>query len=415
MLLVTIICVLALLRLAGGIFGDGITFPEPALLLPLCGLLLLAIFQVIPLPGFEAPISVDPYATVRFICFLVGLLLAFDLLLTTCRTSFRLGFLVVLVIVMATASAVFGLTHKWLPILTETSAVVSNESSYAQFANRNHYAFLMEMAIGLLTGLLLKGGLSIRYIFLGLVAYAIIVISLIDAQSRGGVVSWAIISVIAVFSYILTRTHSAENETRTASRRPKSLGLRKILMATGICALILVGMVVLIAVVGGDELVSRFETIEREVGTTNDRARINRGQIWSSTVELIKQNPLVGVGFGAYATAIPRFDTSTGKFSLEEAHNDYLELAANGGAVAVVLVIWFAIVVWRKALSNFGSSDRIAKAYCFGAAIGISGVAFHSLVDFGLHVPVNILVLFVLIVIATTQVRRNGDVKRQSR
>ena len=35
-----------------------------------------------------------------------------------------------------------------------------------------------------------------------------------------------------------------------------------------------------------------------------------------------------------------------------------------------------------------------------GALVGIFGVAIHSFVDFGLHMTINALVLFVLIVIA---------------
>ncbi len=409
MLLVAMICVLALMRLVRGFLSGRVIFPEPAFLLPLWVLLVLAGFQIPALPGFEAPISVDPYATLRFVCFLAGLILAFDLLIATCRTYSRLNFLVVLVITIAVASAVFGLTLKWLPVLTAASfeAFGSTDAIYAQFANRNHFAFLMEMAVGLLTGLLLKGDLSRPYIFLSVAAYVVVVISLIDVQSRGGLISWAVMSVIAVFFHILTRTGSRENETRRAITRPNSQLIRRIITAIGICCLVLGSIAILIGFAGGDELITRLENIEQEISTTDDPARINRGQIWSTTVELIKQNPLAGFGFGAYAAAITGFDTSAGKFSLEEAHNDYLELAANGGMAAVFLVLWFAIAVGRKIVGNFRSSAETDIALCFGATVGIAGVAFHSLVDFGLHVPVNILVLFVLIVIATAQLRES--------
>ncbi len=412
MLLVAIICILALIRLAGCVFSGEISIPEPRLIYPLCGLLLLSIFQIVTLPGFDGMISVDRYATVKFICFLAGLIVAFDLLLATCRTHFRLKFLVVLVITIATCSAIFGLAYKWFPVFASeiSSALVSGEPSYAQFANRNHFAFLMEMAGGLLTSLLLYRSFSFRYI-LGLVAYAIIVLSLIDVESRGGLVSWAFMSAIAVFVYVIARKRSSENETRQGSRRSRSERLRRILLAFGICAMVVAGIAVLIAAVGGDGLVTRFEAIEQEVGTLKDKTRINRGEIWSSTISLVEQNRLVGVGFGVYAVAIPKFDPSTGNFSLEQAHNDYLELAASGGSISVALILWFAVVVSRKVAVNFRSTDKTAKVYSFGAIIGIVAVAFHSLVDFGLHIPVNILILFVLIAIATFQVRGNGELE----
>jgi len=49
------------------------------------------------------------------------------------------------------------------------------------------------------------------------------------------------------------------------------------------------------------------------------------------------------------------------------------------------------------------TSAQARRAACLGAAIGIAGVAVHSLVDFGLHAIVNALVFTTLIVIATSK------------
>jgi hypothetical protein len=45
-------------------------------------------------------------------------------------------------------------------------------------------------------------------------------------------------------------------------------------------------------------------------------------------------------------------------------------------------------------------SQRAAR---FGAVLGITGVAAHSLVDFGLHIMTNAVVFIVLIMIATAR------------
>ena len=52
---------------------------------------------------------------------------------------------------------------------------------------------------------------------------------------------------------------------------------------------------------------------------------------------------------------------------------------------------------------NLAARNRFRRAACLGAAIGIAGVAVHSLVDFGLHTIVNALVFTTLIVIATSK------------
>jgi phosphotransferase system glucose/maltose/N-acetylglucosamine-specific IIC component len=64
---------------------------------------------------------------------------------------------------------------------------------------------------------------------------------------------------------------------------------------------------------------------------------------------------------------------------------------------------WFAVVVFRRIRDNMAAPNRFRRAACFGAAVGISGVAVHSLVDFGLHSIVNALVFTTLIVIATSK------------
>ena len=89
----------------------------------------------------------------------------------------------------------------------------------------------------------------------------------------------------------------------------------------------------------------------------------------------------------------------------QEAHNDYLELLASGGLMGVGIGIWFVVAVLRRTRHNLRSTNRFRRSACFGATIGIIGVAVHSLVDFGLHMMVNALILTTLIVIATSKPR----------
>ncbi len=71
--------------------------------------------------------------------------------------------------------------------------------------------------------------------------------------------------------------------------------------------------------------------------------------------------------------------------------------------VALALGVWFAAVVVKRTRENLRSPNRFRRAACYGAAIGIAGVAIHSMVDFGLHSMANALVFTTLIVIATSK------------
>ena len=59
----------------------------------------------------------------------------------------------------------------------------------------------------------------------------------------------------------------------------------------------------------------------------------------------------------------------------------------------------FALI--KRAREQLRSTDQFRRAACFGALVGLFGVACHSLVDFGLHITINALVFTALVAIAT--------------
>jgi O-antigen ligase len=156
---------------------------------------------------------------------------------------------------------------------------------------------------------------------------------------------------------------------------------------------------------GGDQLATRIEQSRNELNEDTDGLRqgVSRNEIWRASWRLFKAHPVLGVGMGGYWAAIPQFHNASGAMTPQEAHNDYLELLASGGLLGLALVIWFAVIVCKRTRDNLRSPNRFARAACFGAAIGLAGVAVHSLVDFGLHTIVNAFVFTTLIVIATSK------------
>jgi len=168
----------------------------------------------------------------------------------------------------------------------------------------------------------------------------------------------------------------------------------------------IIGVVAISAVwLGGDLLTTRIKSLSGEVSAPNGElhAGVQRQEVWRSTVALIKAHPIVGNGLGAYSVAITPFHDGSGKWTPEAAHNDYLELAASGGLIAVALVLWFVIALARRAKEQLRVRDPFARAACLGAVTGLFGVAAHSVVDFGLHVTINTVVFIMLVVIATRE------------
>jgi O-antigen ligase len=155
-------------------------------------------------------------------------------------------------------------------------------------------------------------------------------------------------------------------------------------------------------------VITRFERLKDEVGPVKSTV-VNQNFIWHATLDLIRSEPVLGVGFGGFAVGITRFDSSGGKHSLHQAHNDYLEVLASGGIVGFALFGAFGAQVVSRIFRNMKSTDRFTKSSCFGAAIGIFAVLIHSFVDFGLHIMINALILAVLVVVvAVNRVDEKG-------
>lgn len=402
-ILVAVIGTLAGFRVIDSVLRGSFRIAEPFLLLPLVGVLCLALIQTLSWPGLASVISADSDETKVFILTLGGLIVGCEVLFFYSTTEHRVKSLIGLVIVVGASSAVFGIARD-LYFDTHTDLLATypqQKQGYAQFLNRNHFVFLAEMVFGLLLGVLIKGGLPDILKFCGWVIAGTLTYAAITANSRGGLISLAALTLLAVPLHILTRNEPDEPFEELDWRSKRKRMILKICGSAALCSLVFALIVTTVVFVGGDKVVTRIERIKDELRSVDSNV-VNRKHIWNSTIELIKNQPILGVGFGGYAAAIPRYDKSGGAFYLEQAHNDYLEILANGGIVGFALFGAFGAIVVSRLLRNLKSRDQFTKSCAFGASLGIFGVLIHSFVDFGLHIMINALILAVLVVIGTT-------------
>jgi O-antigen ligase len=350
-------------------------------------------------------ISADPYETRLFVYKLLALCLAGELLLRYTSSRHRLRILINVVIGIATASALFGIYRQRVQGDTAGSILpeVSPALGYGQFINRNHFAFLMEMALGLVIGLVVARGFPRGRALVYLCASIPIWMALVLTDSRGGFMSMIgeLLFTILLLGVVYRGRKSAAQESGIWAwfRRAGSSLFVRVALIAGLASAVVIGSVWL----GGDPLVNRLETVSSEFRPEglDSHLRVRRLEIWRATWQLIKDHPVAGVGFGGYWAALPEYYDSSGGWTVRQAHNDYLELLASGGIVGVGLGLWFGFSFLKRASKQLRSLDPFRRAACYGAAVGLFGVACHSLVDFGLHITVNSLVCIALIVIAT--------------
>jgi O-antigen ligase len=406
-------------RAVHSLLRGSFTFADKTLLAPILGLLILTMVQVVPLslPAWfrdsggagSGYISLDQYATVSFLLILGSLTVLGETLLNLTNTRKRLIAVTAAVLVIGIGSALFGVCRQALMGAEDNMPLGLADiagAQYAQFINRNHFALLIEMTLGVLLGLILKGRLSLRWKVAVWIMVALCWFAIISANSRGGIISAAVVIVLAVSIHFVTRTTRIKSGAKRRSPR-----LKPILATTVLIALLSAALIMSVAFIGGDTIVSRFEKTDREF-VVADNGSASRMEIWQSTIRLIAAFPVTGSGFGAYGRAITPYDTaSTKQQVVQQAHNEYLEIVAGGGAIAALLTLLFLGVIVRRVIQRFKDRGKLGKAICFGAAVGISGVLLHSFVDFGLHVQINSLVFVLLIVLATASVERSRPVQ----
>jgi putative inorganic carbon (HCO3(-)) transporter len=394
------------------------------LFLPAAALVAFSLLQAIPFgPGFSAglaesikySISADPFESRSFAFRLAAVALLGVLLLRFTETRQQLRVLILTVLGVAAASAVFGILRQSLQ-LNETGFVLpalSRGIGYAQIISRNQFAFTMEIALGLALGLVFRRGgrfeSSLIYLALALPVAA----ALILANSRGGIFTMMCQLLFLAVLVAPPAIGRSPRQTDQGGARGRSLPLR---IAT---SMLLIGALLLVATmsviwVGGERVVTNLSTVTEELKPEEDQARWNtrRIDIWRATWQMIKDHPVAGVGFGGYWTAIPKYHDASGAYTPQQAHNDYLEILASGGVIGCAIVVWFGILFFqrtRKVLSQAGSFRRAA---CLGALVGLFGVAVHSLFDFGLHLTINSALCAALIAIATVDTQ--DDVEKNA-
>ena len=389
---VFMICVVAIID------TRSLKIAEGSILLPMLALSALGFVQTLSFGSQQVAgitvrntISADPFQTRFFALQMLALTAWLALLYRYVNTESRMRALVYTILGVAVVSAIFGVLRQAtqhqigfvLPLLRPTQG-------YGQFINKNHFAYLMEMAFGLAIGLALAAGIKRERLLIYVALLLPIWTALVLSNSRGGILAMLVQIVSAALLL--------------GSRRQATV-LRAALLVV-LVAGVLFGTLWL----GGDRLASNFEnaTSELNAAETNMRAGVSRNEIWRATLKMFAAHPITGVGLGGYWIGITEYHDASGLMTPQEAHNDYLELLSSGGLVGLAIGVWFALMLIRAVRANLAIDTGYIRALRFGAILGITGVAAHSLVDFGLHIMVNAIVFVSLIMIATVGAALRG-------
>ncbi|MBX3279258.1 MAG: O-antigen ligase family protein [Acidobacteria bacterium] len=290
---------------------------------------------------------------------------------------------------------------------------------FGPFINHNLYAGYMELLAAMPVGLLLARAVRGPARLFCAFAAVIMSVSIIFSLSRGGMISLAALLIfIGVMSARRERARSRRREMDwddedayfdagdAAGDMPGASGRRAWLPQLAAVGAIFVAILAGLLWLGPDTVASRL-TQGRLTGDDIQGPSFyaSRGWIWKDTWDMFRDRPLTGVGLGAYETAFPRYTHTDGTYIVRQAHNDYLQILADGGVAGAGIALWFLAVFFRAIGRGAASGDPWVAGVALGAGAGAFGVLVHSIFDFNLQIPGTALLFVVLVSI----VGRLGD------
>jgi O-antigen ligase len=387
------------------------------LLIPMVGLAFFAAMQSFALGKTDVAgekvwfaLSADPFESWVFSLRIAALVLAAMLVIRLTSSVKRLGILVHAIILVAIGSALFGIARQAMQHAQEgfVLARLPLDQGFGQFINKNHFAFLIEMALGLTIGVAFMRRRHRERVLLYLAVLLVMWAAIVLSKSRGGLLTITVQTIFAALLFVRSRARSRE----PASERRWTRWTRSIAVTTVAAGALLLIIVAGVVWLGGDQLASGVETATSEM-TGVDRSEMHeaarRRDIWRASWLMFKAHPIAGAGLGGFWAEVPIYHSASGVLTPQQAHNDYLELVASGGVLGAALFIWFAVVLIRQARLCVKAAEGFQRAVCLGAIISVVGIAVHSIVDFGLHITINGLVLVALLGILSLDPMRKSS------
>ena len=160
----------------------------------------------------------------------------------------------------------------------------------------------------------------------------------------------------------------------------------------------------LAAWLGGGVLSKRLATLDTEARTeVSGGMRLN---IDRDSLKMFEYKPVLGWGLGVFPTVYPKYRSFYTNVFVNEAHNDYLQLLVEMGALGFAVMLWFIVLTYYRAAKKLGNWTKDPNgAFALAAMLGISGIMVHSLVDFNLQIPSNAAFFYVLCFAAAMEPR----------
>jgi len=354
-------------------------------------------------------LSIYPHSTKDELFKFLAYIGVFFLIVNTVRSKEEIQRLVIAIIIVGAVIAFLGI----MQMVSRTDKIYwfwkshyKTGGYFGPYVNPNHFASYLEMVIPLALGFLISRqkphfrnkSTSWRYRLATLDTWlsthallifliVIMITALFFSLSRGGILTF-FFSIVLMFNFLLH------------TRRQQKRRLKLLVSVLSLSILFLIWM-------GIDPVLKELSTL-----LNLKTASPERPIAWKDTLRLVKDFPILGIGLGNFQYLFPKYKTITSQSFWTHAHNDYLEMLADTGILGTLFffggLLLFLIIVIKKWLER---RHPFVRGITLGGTIGCIAILLHSGAEFNLHIPANILLLFIILglTVATVHLKMRGE------
>lgn len=125
------------------------------------------------------------------------------------------------------------------------------------------------------------------------------------------------------------------------------------------------------------------ERLQQSLSMTDTSSEM-RVAMWESTIQMIMDHPLLGIGWGAYWMVYPLYDTYIvdGSVKLVHAHNIYLNyLAEIGIAGGIAFFVYFFKTMGTALFNKQVLPDTLTEGFLLGIGLALVSAALNGITD----------------------------------
>jgi O-antigen ligase len=138
----------------------------------------------------------------------------------------------------------------------------------------------------------------------------------------------------------------------------------------------------------------------------DERDLLGRLDAWRDGWDVVRDFPLFGTGLNTYPDAMLFYQQRNPGFFVAQAHNDYLQVLAEGGLLVTIPATLAILLMGYAIRRNLRAASSQARGYWIrsGAAVGLLAMATQEVFEFSLQIPANALLFCTLAAVALTPV-----------